>query len=117
MAMNHDTAELLLVGAVQVADDIPGIGPHARPAEMCKKGYLVDLRDGNTRVISDQQTKASIQQESRNRGIRAPGNEQKGPSLARLLATGFQLPTFCACRARGAPCPQPPGAQRCSRHR
>jgi hypothetical protein len=24
MAMNHDTAELLLVGAVQVADDIPG---------------------------------------------------------------------------------------------
>jgi hypothetical protein len=55
MAMNNATAELLLIGAVQVADDIPGIGPHARPAEMCKKGYLVDLRDGNTRVISDQQ--------------------------------------------------------------
>eukprot|EP01047_Picozoa_sp_COSAG01_P114920 COSAG01_NODE_43576_length_421_cov_1.288754_1_plen_63_part_10 len=56
----------------------PGLGPHARPSLMSKKGFLVDLRDNHVRAISDQQTKASIQQEARNRGIKAPGGEQKG---------------------------------------
>ena len=67
MAMDNDTAELLLAGVRQVADDVPGLGPHARPSQMSKKGFLVDLRDNHTRSISDQQTKASIQQEARNR--------------------------------------------------
>ena len=54
MAMDNDTAELLLAGVRQVADDVPGLGPHARPSQMSKKGFLVDLRDNHTRSISDQ---------------------------------------------------------------
>ena len=87
MAMDNDTAALLLAGVRQVADDVPGLGPHARPSQFSRRGFLVDLRDNHVRAISDQQTKASIQQEARYRGIKAPGGEQKGPSLARLQAT------------------------------
>ena len=56
MAMDNDTAALLLAGVRQVADDVPGLGPHARPSQMSKKGFLVDLRDNHVRAISDQQT-------------------------------------------------------------
>eukprot|EP01047_Picozoa_sp_COSAG01_P012191 COSAG01_NODE_544_length_15682_cov_107.959379_3_plen_69_part_00 len=51
MAMDNDTAALLLAGVRQVADDVPGLGPPARPSQMSKKGFLVDLRDNHTRAI------------------------------------------------------------------
>ena len=54
MAMDNDTAALLLAGVRQVADDVPGLGPHARPSQMSKRGFLVDLRDNHVRAISSQ---------------------------------------------------------------
>jgi hypothetical protein len=51
---------------------------------MSKKGFMIDLRDQHVRAISLTQTKASLQGECRNRGMRANNGETKDVICAQL---------------------------------